>query len=259
MKKWTMLSIAILLCLSLPRFSFPQVQELSFSEGFKIIPGARVEYFARTLTWDEEKYTSELKSTLFALSLEMQIDEGFSISALVGYALSNCESLVFRSLPFSIELDVGEIGGYIVGVEARKSLIRSDSLELGVNGQFVYQIGKEKIWDIPGLSVSGTLTGKPTWMRAIAGPYLKFTNLGSIAPYLSVCYNNLWGDFEMKQVIQTLEGTELKKINSKGLIDITLGSVISLSRNFFLRGEVHGVPNGNGMDLGFVAIVAFSF
>jgi hypothetical protein len=96
-------------------------------------------------------------------------------------------------------------------------------------------------------------------MRGIAGPYVKFTSLGSIAPYLSVCYNRLWGEFELEQVIQTLEGSEKKDIKSKGLIDITIGSILSLSSNFILEGEAHVVPNGNGVDLGFVAIAAFSF
>ncbi len=259
MKKKATLSLAVLLFLCLPNYSFPQTQDVSFSSGIKIKPGAYFEYFARKMTLDEKQYTSELTSYIFALNLELEINEGLSISAMAGYTLSNYESLIFRELPFSIELDVGDVGGYIFGAEARKSLLDTNGIEFGLYGQFIYYTGKEKNWDIPGLNVSGTLTGKPTWMRAAAGPYFKFTSLGSIAPYLSVCYNNLWGKFEAKQTVQTLNGIEEKELKSKGLIDITLGSILSLNDYFFLKGEVHVLPHSDGMDLGFVAIAAFSF
>lgn len=96
-------------------------------------------------------------------------------------------------------------------------------------------------------------------MRASAGPYIKFTGLESFSPYLSVCYNNLKGRFELTQTIQTLEGTEEKELQSKSLVDITLGSILTLSDYFFLKGEVHILPYKDGMDLGFVVIAAFSF
>lgn len=259
MKKQITLFLAVLFFLILPKTSYPQTQELSFSNGLRINPGAHIEYFARDVTWDEKQFTSELKSTIFALNFEIQINEGFSISALAGYALSNYDFLIFRQLPFSIELDSGNIQGYIFGAELRKSLFQIDDFEIGVYGQFLYQLGKEKNWDIPGLSVAGTVTGKPTWMRASAGPYFKFTGFEYFYPYLSVGYNNLWGKFEMQQKIQTLEGTEEKEFESKSLIDITLGSILTLSDNFFLKGEVHVLPYSNGMDLGFVAIASFSF
>jgi len=259
MKKIITLFLATLFFLSLPKTSYPQTQEISFSNGMRIKPGAHFEYFTREVTWDEKQYTSELKSTIFALNIEIQINEGFSISALAGYALSNYDFMIFRQLPFSVELDAGNIEGYILGAELRKSLFHINDFEFGVYGQFIYQLGKEKNWDIPGLSVTGTVTGKPTWMRASAGPYIEFTGFDYFSPYLSVSYNNLWGKFEMKQKIQSLKGTEEKKLKSKSLVDITLGSILNLSANFFLKGEVHVLPYDNGMDLGFVAIASFSF
>ena len=259
------LYLAALFFLCLPNYSFPQPQDVSFSNGLKIKPGAYFEYFDRKITWDEKQHTSELKSYIFALNVELEINEGLSISALAGYTLSNYDSLVFRQLPFSVELDAGDVGGYIFGAEARKSLLYTNNIEFGLYGQFVYHIGKEKNWDIPGLSVTGTVTGKPTWMRAYAGPYFKYTGFESFSPYLSVGYNNLWGKFEMEQTFQPLdrpeplEGTEEKKLKSKSLVDITIGSILTLNDYFFLKGEVHILPYGDGMDLGFVAIAAFSF
>ena len=259
MKKHVTLSLAVLFFLCLPKSSFPQSQDISFSKGLRIRPGAHFEYFNRKLTWDEKQHTSELKSTIFALTAEIVINEGLSISALVGYTLSDYDSLIFRQLPFSVELDAGNIGGYVLGAGLRKSLVFMNDFEFGLYGQFIYQLGKEKSWDIPGINVTGTVTGKPTWMRAYAGPYFKYTGFESFFPYLSVGYNNLWGKFEMRQTIQTLEGTEEKELKSKSLLDITIGSILTLSDYFFLKGEVHILPYGDGMDLGFVAIAAFSF
>lgn len=259
MKKFFLVCLAVLLFLCLFDYSFPQYQDVSFSSGLKIRSGARFEYFSREMTWDEKQHASKLKSTILALNLELEINEGFSVSALAGYTLSDYGALIFRQLPFSIEMEVGNIGGYIFGAEARKSLLQSYAIEVGLYGQFLYHMGRKKDWDIPGLNVSGTLTGKPTWNRASVGPYAELTSLESFTPYLSICYNNLWGKFELNQVIQGLEGTEEKELKSKSLIDVTLGSRISLNDYFFLRGEVHALPHGDGLDWGFVAMAVFSF
>ncbi len=259
MKQYLVLFLTALFFLHLPGLASPQDQGISFSNRMRIKPGAHFEYFSRTLTWDDEQYTSELISFIFALNTEFEINEGLSISALLGYSLSNYDSLVFRQLPFSVELDTGNLGGYIIGTEIRKSLVYTRDIELGLNGQFIYQIGIGQKWDMPGLNVTGTLTGNPTWMRAFVGPYLKFTGLASFSPYLSIYYNKLWGKFKMEQSIQTLEGLEEKEIEAKNLIDITLGSILTLSGNFFLKGEVHILPSGDGMDYGVVAIAVFEF
>ena len=96
-------------------------------------------------------------------------------------------------------------------------------------------------------------------MRASVGPYVEFLGLDPLSPYLAVCYNRLWGTFELQQTVQSLGGKEEKELKSKGQVDITLGSSLILSDRFFLKGEVHILPYGDGMDLGFVAIAAFSF
>ena len=257
-KNFTFILVA-LFCLCLPDVSFPQTQDVSFSNGLRINPGARFEYLSRKVTWGDENHTSDLKATQIALNLELEINEGFSISGLAGYALSDYDALTFRQLPFSVELDAGNLGGYIFGAEIKKSLFRANDFEFGLCGQFLYHIGQEKTWDVTGLNVTGKVTGKPTWMRAYAGPYIKFTGLESFAPYLAVYYNNLWGRFEMKQTIQNLEETEEKEVQSQSLVDITVGSILDFSDHFFLKGEVHVLPYENKVDLGFVAIAAFSF
>ena len=259
MKKHFTLFLVALFCLCLPKDSFPQQQDISFSSGLRIKPGARFEYVSRKVTWDEESQTLDLKSKIFALNLEIEINEGFSISGLVGYALSDYDALIFRGLPFSVELPSGDIGGYVFGAEVKKSLFYHNDFEFGLYGQFLYHIGKEETWEIPGLNVTGTATGKPTWQRASAGPYIQYTGLDSFSPYLAVCYNRLWGKFKMQQIIQTLKGTEEKEFVPKSQFDISLGSILTLNDYFYLKGEVHILPYNDGVDVGFVAIAAFSF
>ena len=259
MKKFVTLWLAALFFLSLPNYSYSQSEGISFSDGLRLKPGVQFEYFARKVTWDETSDILDFKSTIFALNFEIAINDGFSISALAGYSLSEYDSLIFRKLPFSIELDVGNIGRYIVGGEIKKSLLRVSDFQLGAYGQFLYHIGKEETWDMPGLNVTGTVTGKPTWMRASVGPYVEFLGLDPLSPYLAVCYNRLWGTYEIQQKVQSLEGKQEKELQSKGQIDITLGSSLILSDRFFLKAEVHILPYGDGIDLGLVAIAGFSF
>lgn len=63
----------------------------------------------------------------------------------------------------------------------------------------------------------------------------------------------------MAQKVQTLEGTEEKELKSKSLVDASLGSIVNLTDRFFLKGEVHILPHGDGTDLGLVLVAAFSF
>ena len=265
MKKISSYLVAVLLVLSLPRSSFPQIQE---KPTLRIKPGIHFEYFSRKITWDDKNHTSDLKSTIIALNTEFEMDWGLSLNAIVGYAMSSFDSLIFRQLPFSVELDAGNIDGYILGAELRKSLFSLGNFEVGVFGQIVHKIGKKEAWDVTGLNVEGTVTGKPTWTRASVGPVFRYTGLERFYPYLRVCYNKLWGTFQMDQVIQPLEGTEEKKINGTNMFEGTLGSIFELGKGFSLRGEIHLLPysykdeegkNRNGIDMGFLAVAAFSF
>jgi hypothetical protein len=256
MKKITGYFLAALLILSLPQFTFPQFQDESKT---RIKPGIHFEYFARKITWDDKEHESDIKSTIIALNTEFEMDWGFSFSALIGYAFSNFDSLVFRQLPFSVELDVGSTGGLILGAELRKSLFDYNNFEMGVFGQIVYDLGIKKDWEISGLSVQGTVTGKPSWTRVSIGPIFKYTALESIYPYFGLCYNKFWGTYKMEQTIQQLEGEEKKKIKGKGIIEGKLGSIFELGNRLTFKGEVHIIPYNGGINLGFVASAAFSF
>ncbi len=272
MKKICSCCVAVLIALSLPQFSFSQFQD---EPSLRIKPGIHFEYFSRKITWDDKTHTSDMKSFMIALDTEFEMEWGLSLNGIVGFAMTSFDGLVFRQLPFSVELDAGNIEGYILGAELKKSLFSLNNLEVGVFGQIVHNIGKKKDWDITVLNVQGTVTGKPTWTRASVGPVFKYTGLERFYPYLRVCYNKLWATFQMEQNIQNpeegkkpLEGTEEKEINGTNMFEGTLGSILELGKGFSLRGEIHLLPysykdeegkNHNGIDMGLLAVAAFSF
>lgn len=265
MKKITSYFLAVLFVLTVTQVSFSQFQEES---KLRIKPGIHFEYFARKITWDDNEYISGMKSAIIALNTEFEMDWGLSFSAIVGYAFSNFDSLVFRQLPFSVELDVGSTGGYILGAELKKSLFDYDNFEIDVFGQILHNIGIKKDWEIPGLSVQGTVAGKPSWTRLSIGPVFKYTALESFYPYFGLCYNGLWGTYKMEQTIQTLEGEEEKKIEGKGILEGKLGSLFELGNDFTIKGEIHIIPysfediqgeKSSGINLGFMAVASLSF
>jgi hypothetical protein len=265
MKKITGCVLAGLLVLSLPQFSFSQFQDES---KIRITPGFHFEYFARKIIWDEKAYISDMKSTIIALNTKFELDWGFSFNALIGYAFTNFDSLVFRQLPFSVELDVGSTGGFLFGAELRKSLFDYNDFEMEIFGQIIHNIGSKKDWEISGLNVEGTVTGKPSWTRVSIGPFFKYNAFESFYPYLGLCYNGFWGTYKMDQTVQTLEGEEEKKIEGTGVFESKLGSIFDLGKGFTIKGELNIIPyssediqgeKSSGINLGFMAIVAFSF
>jgi hypothetical protein len=264
MKKITGCVLVALFALSLPQFSFSQFQDES---KIRINPGIHFEYFVRKIVWDEKAYISDMKSMIIALNTEFELDWGFSFNALIGYAFTEFDSLVFRQLPFSVELDVGSEGGFLFGAELRKSLFEYRDFEIEVFGQIIHSMGSKKNWEISGLSVEGNLNGKPSWTRVSIGPLFKY-NLESFSPYFGLCYNGLWATYKMDQTVQTLVGEEEKKIEGKGIIEGKIGSLFDLGRGFTIKSEIQLIPysfediqgeKSSGINLGFFAIAAFSF
>jgi hypothetical protein len=167
--------------------------------------------------------------------------------------------MAFRELPFSVELDVGGIGGYLFGGEIKKNLISQGNFEIGLLGQFAFCLGVKNEWEIGGLNISGKVEGNPTWMRAVAGPLLTYQRLNYFYPYLFLSFNYLWGTFEMDETVQTLKGNEKKKFSGEALFGISLGAIYELTDTFKLRGEVSIFPYSKGIDFGFMINVAYAF
>jgi len=251
--------MVLLFTLNLTCLSFAQIQSQEGPQKIKLKPALGFEYFSRTINWDENKYNSTLKSYLFMANLEFVIQEGFSLGLLLGYSSSNCDGMIFRQLPFSVELEVGGISGYLFGAEINKNVISYGDFELDLFAQFVYSLGVKNTWDIPGLNVESTAEGKPSWMRAVAGPLVSYQGWDYFYPYLSVNFNYLWGTFEMEETVQTLKGTEDKKFTGDGLFGFSLGAIYKATDSFSLKGEASFIPYKNGIDLGFMLKAAYSF
>jgi len=216
-------------------------------------PGLSVEYISRTISWDEDKYSSRLKSTFGLLDLKFEVQEKLFLSALIGYSSSDFNGLVFRQLPFFVafEDEGGIISGYLLGAELNKTILeRPDTYEIGLMAQFVYYLGSRMTWEITELNEKMTLEGKPNWMRAVAGPYFCYRGYEYWSPYLFINFNKLWGKFEMTETIVDLTGTEDKKIKGKALLGISIGTTYEPSTHFSLQSEATILPFDKGQEAG---------
>ena len=178
---------------------------------------------------------------------------------LLGYSLSNFDGMVFRQLPFSVEVGVGEIGGILFGVEVNKRLLYLAEYEINLYGQFVYYYGFNNLWEVPDLNVDGTVIGMPSWMRGQIGPKVRYEGLNNLVPYVSFKYGKLWGRFNMDQEIQDLSGTENKKYKALGDFTLSVGAEFELARDLTVLGEITLMPYNGGLDFSGMALLRYSF
>ncbi len=261
MKKIYVIFLAILLSLTFTRFSSAQDEDEGMFRAASITPGIGFEFFSRTITWDDDQYTSKLKSSFFTFNTEFEFGEGLFFNAILGYAVpgSSYPELTFRELPISVSLNVGNMKGYIIGGEIRKSLVYTLELQIDVLGQFFYYTGTKKEWAIPDLVVEGTVEGTPSWMRASIGPVFTYEGFDYFYPYLYLSFNRLWGRFKMNQTIQDLEGSENKKISGLGSFCTSLGFIYELTDSLGVKAEASFIPRSEGVDLGLMIKAMYSF
>lgn len=259
MKKKFNLPIGILMMLFLATLSFAQFQEEISYPKKSLKPGLGFEYFSRTIEWNGEESSSKLKSYFFTFCAEFELQKGFSLGAFIGYSFSNFDSLIFRKLPFSLELEAGGIGGVILGGEIETSIFYIKGFEIGALGQFVYYLGGKQEWEISGLNVEGTAKGKPYWMRAQIGPTFVYKGFDYFHPYLFLSFNKLWGTFRMEQIIEDLEEEEKKKISGKSLFNISLGAIYEITEALSFKGGANIMPFKNGVDFGLMIKAMYSF
>lgn len=235
----------------------PQEQNLDQRDIVKL--GLSTEYFNLTIGWDEELNTSRLKSYLFSTNTGIYIYDGFSIHIILGYSLSNFDDLIFRQLPFSVELGTREIEGLLVGSEINKRLFYLSEYEISLQGQFIFYYGFDNEWELPDLNVDGTVVGSPTWTRAQIGPKIRYEGLNNVYPFISATYSKLWGTFTVDQNIQDLSGIEEKKITSKSNFTFSAGTEFGVASNFFVSGALSVMPYKGGVDLGGMISIQYVF
>jgi hypothetical protein len=261
MKKTGASTFFLSLILTLICLSSAAAQERSLFNAVSISPGIGFEYISRTINWDDDQYRSKLKSNYFTLDTEFEFQGGLFVRAVFGYTTSNYESLVFRQLPVSIELgeEIGYIGGYLLGVDVKKSIIHSEELRIDLLGQFFYGIGSKKEWEIPGLAVEGSVEGRPNWIKATVGPVFTYTGFDTLFPYLYLNFNKFWGRFKMDQTIQDLERSEIKKIKGESSFCVSLGLTYKITQSFSFKSEARFLPYKDGIDSAIMIKVMYSF
>ncbi len=249
-------------------FCFAQPEEKGFIQKMKIKPGIGFEYFNREVDlftknadgeWEEDEVDSWLKSYFITLSVEFELQGGFIFNPVVGYAASDYDSMIFRSLPFSIDLDAGGMKGYLVGAELRKSLFSIRDFTFEASGQLMYYTGRKEVWSISGLNVDGSVEGKPYWLRGTIGPVLIYKGFDYFFPSLNVSYSRLWGKFKLDQAILDLSGEEEKKIEGKGNVVLSPGAIYEFTGALILKGEANLIFRKGGIDFGAIVKIAFSF
>jgi hypothetical protein len=261
MKKTFFLFLSVLLSLTLISVSQAYAQEQNLFHAVSISPGIGFEYFTRTINWDDE-HTSKLRYRFITLDMEVELQRGIFIRAVLGYSSSNYDALTFRELPISVVIgrDVGYIKGYIFGASVKKSLVQSEELKIDASGEFFYCIGSKNAWEFPpDFVVEGSVEGRPTWMRASIGPVFTYTGFESIYPYLYLNFNKLWGKFRMEETIEDLTGTENQKIYGESSICIGLGFTFKLTESLSFKPEVNFFPYKDGVDSGIMIRAIYTF
>jgi hypothetical protein len=258
-------SSAVLLLFVFTSLSYTQEVTPDFSDGNKWSAGLGFEYFKSTISWDEDSLISPLKSYLMTFHVSYEIMDGLNLGGIIGYSSSDFESLTFRELPLSLTMDKGSIGGMLFGGEAEFMFYETDSFGFSVLGQYIIYNGGQKQWDIPGLAVDGTATGKPKWSRATIGASFKYLAASPFLPYLNVAYSSLSGTFSMEESIQDLNRTEEKKISAVGSLLIGVGAIYDFSDSLSLLLEADFTPYGSGdnyeggVDFGALMRIMYSF
>lgn len=245
--------------------SYSQEPTPDFSNGKKWSAGFGFEYFKSTISWDQDSFISKLKTTIMTFHVSYELLDGLQLGGILGYASSDFESLTFRELPISLTMDKGAIGGLLFGGEAMFTFYETSAFDFSALGQFIYFKGGEKKWDIPGLAVDGTATGKPKWTRATLGLALRYIAADPFLPYLNVAYSSLSGSFAMEESIQSLNRTEKKDISAVGKFMLGVGATYDFSDAFSLQVEADFTPYGSGdtykggVDFGAFFRIMYSF
>jgi hypothetical protein len=229
--------------------------------GFRV--GLGLEYFTRAIVLNDEEQDilPEMTCLLASLIFEYEFEPGFSLTGHIGYSSSNFDSLTFRELPFSLEIDSdsGSLGGILLGAEVEKSVLGGTGFGVDIRGQFIASLGLDREWDLPGLAVEGSAKGKLNWMRACAGPVLTYKGWRGIVPFLYPRLDYIWGSYELKETVQELVGSEKPDIKGKSLFGLGLGSDFELSPSFHVRAEASLYPRPGGTDYSFLIRTLLAF
>lgn len=259
MAKKRFLSAIIVFLMAWPLLSADQFFKGGFSTQ-QIKLGIEAEFFDRMIIWGEEQNeTSSLQSFLFLFKPSYKLMEGTSISAVMGYSLSNFNDMIFKELPFSLKLNTGNIDGLAFGGEAVIQILKFSDFTLSARGQFIYYLGFTEQWEIPDLAVEGTAIGNPNWARLKAGPKISFNVSEYLRPYLAANYDILWGKFKMDEQIEDIAKEQEMKIEAKSNLSFSVGTLYEIIDRLDLKAELSLLPLEEQIGLSIVIGANYSF
>jgi hypothetical protein len=221
--------------------------------------GIGIDYFSRTITWDDNTRTSKASATLVAAREEVELRPGLAFDLAAGLSLSNFNGLAFSNLPISIDYGAGAVSSLFVGAGFRARFFRHGKLEIEGVGRFVYCLGSTKTWALEGFAVEGHATGRPSWIEASLGPRISLVFGGKLVPFVTISGNWFSGSFKMAETLGDLSGSEKKTVRAKGFVEVSLGARCQVSKRACLAAEAGFLPRAGGVDGALSAGLTYRF
>lgn len=218
----------------------PNVRSLAAGIGFDSL--------SRTLVWTGDDAPSRLLGNMVLARAEIGVGESLIINLFAGLSFSDSSGLTFATLPISLQFAGSTIPGFVLGAETVLALKRFGDFEIGAAGRFVYNFGLSRTWPLEGFAVEGRATGQPSWLELAAGPRVAYLSFGRVVPYIEVTARMFWAGFRMTEILDDLEGQEMKKVNGDFGLAVALGADARVSSRITVKGKVGLMPYSGGMD-----------
>jgi hypothetical protein len=253
-------AVSVLLFFCLTGLVSAQDQETSgWTQNLAVKAKAGFEYFGRTISWGDTDETAQLSALLFTFRPRLILSDRVSLGAVVGYGLSDFDTVTFRELPLSVELETGKIGGWLFGAELEAAIWETGNFEIGAQAGYVIYKGKEDSFDIPGLAVTGDLATEPQWQRIRAGLKVTYIPVAYFYPFARISYDHLWGQFDVQQTVLDLSENQEVDITGQGKIHVGVGLSYEPADRFIFEGELHILPHADKVDLGVSVGLSYLF
>lgn len=229
------------------------------SSGGHVQAGPVFGAMSRMISWDDGMESTRLTVVSASVGAEFDLQWGITLGIRGGFSYSDYAGMFFRRLPFSLEYDAGGAEGILMNASLKKNLFSIGDFEIGVRGEFVYNIGLKKTWPLEGLAVPGEAVGEPHWMAGSAGPIVVYKGYENFSPRLTFAAEWFSGEFLMQQTVGDLRGSETKVFKGLGVFRIGAGADYQLSRNWVITGEAAVIPCREGVSTEIRAGILFSF
>ena len=239
---WRLISLGIALALAAAHAPAAESKVKTFMAGLNF------DHFSRTIVWDGDTGSSQLRASLVSARTDFGFGKGLTLSLSAGFSLAGFGGLVFEALPITLEYDASSLKGLVLGAELEALLLKSGDFEIKAAGRFVSSFGMSKTWPLEGFAVEGEAKGRSNWMEASAGPRLAYLLSDKFVPYLEVNARWLRADFRMEETLEDLQGLETKRSNGDLSFSVALGGDVRASERVTIKAKAGFAPYPGGTD-----------